>query len=363
MKINPMRKYALIIILVLHVQAFISPAQAGTGLCEAAGHFTTDATADWTKEQNVSGVTWPIPNPPTGGSYQISCDCTTGTKVNLFYFLTNAITATGQLSGYYHLNDSLDIKTEISNIPGSTGPVLVPSKIGSPIKDSSGSYSTDSNRGVCKDDPPEKRLPNVSIGADTTFTLYVSKPFLGELIIPDTTIAYLQAAWSSSSTYPKTFKNIAELHIQGRITVPQSCKINQGDVIQVNLGVISAAYFTTKDAMPEHYTPVNFDIVYDCGDMSDIKNSLYMEIEASDLASQYVLIARRRETDNVPDVGIRLVDITNTNVNVPFNPGSILIDSSGHGVTHMEAYPVNLTGGVLSPGYFKGTATITVIVK
>ena len=35
MKINPMRKYALIIILVLHVQAFISPAQAGTGLCEA----------------------------------------------------------------------------------------------------------------------------------------------------------------------------------------------------------------------------------------------------------------------------------------------------------------------------------------
>lgn len=76
-----------------------------------------------------------------------------------------------------------------------------------------------------------------------------------------------------------------------------------------------------------------------------------------------MLIARRRETDNVPVVGIRLVDITNTNVNVPFNPGSILIDSSGHGVTHMEAYPVNLTGGVLSPGYFKGTATITVIVK
>lgn len=363
MKINPIRKYALIIILILNVQTFISPAQAGTGLCEANGHFTTDASADWTKEQNISGVTWSVANSPTGGSYQITCDCATGTKVSLFYFLTSAITATGHLTGYYHLNDNLDIKTEISNIPGTTGPVTVPSKVNTSIKDGSGSFSTASNRGVCEGDPPEKHLPDVSTGADNTFTLYVSKPFLGELIIPDTPIAYLQAAWSTSSTPPKTFNNIAELHIQGRITVPQSCKINQGDVIQVNLGVISAAYFTTKDEMPEHYTPVNFDITYDCGDMSDIKNSLYMEIEASDLASQYVLIARRRETDNVPDVGIRLVDITKTNVNVPFNPGSILIDSSGRGVTHMEAYPVNLTGGVLSPGNFKGTATITVIVK
>lgn len=342
--------------------ASATSALAVTGTCAANGNYLTTVAGDWTKEQNVSGSTWPIPTPATGSVYQVDCSCPPGNKVNLYFSTTSAIPTTGQLSGYYRLNDSLDIKTEISDIPGA-GTVLVPTKIGSPIKDTTGSHSTITDNSVCDGDPPEKRMSAVAIGTNTTFTLYVRKPFLGEMVIPDTTIAYIQAAWSNTSTYPKTFATIAELHIQGRITVPQSCKINQGDVIQVNLGAIRGASFTTKNQMPEGYTPVNFDITYDCGDMSAVRNSLYMYIEGSDLASQYVLIARRRESDNVPDVGIRLVDITATNVDIPFNPGSLLMDSSGRGTTNMQAYPVNLTGGLLAPGRFKGTATITVVVK
>ena len=34
--------------------------------------------------------------------------------------------------------------------------------------------------------------------------------------------------------------------------------------------------FTTRNAMPDGFTPVDFDITYDCGDTSKIKNSLQM---------------------------------------------------------------------------------------
>ncbi|EMK5831551.1 fimbrial protein [Citrobacter sedlakii] len=362
LRVYSMRIYILSVITALIALASASPAQSATGICEANGNFMTDIATDWTKEQNVTASVWQIPSAARGSAYQLGCDCSANTKVNLYYSTVSAITTTGHLSGFYRLNDSLDIKTEINDIPNA-GTVLVPTKIGSPIKDTSGSYSTKTSNSVCNDDPAEQRSSAISFGMDTTFTLYVRKPFLGEMIIPDTLVAYIQAAWSSSSTYPKTFNNIAELHIQGRITVPQHCKINQGDVIQVNLGTISAAHFTIKDQMPEHYTPINFDITYDCGDMSGIKNSLYMYIEGSDLASQYVLVARRRESDNEPDVGIRLVDITTTNIDIPFNPGALLMDSSGSGTAHLQAYPVNLTGGTLAGGRFKGTATITVVVK
>jgi len=342
--------------------AYASTGHAATGVCQAQGNYLTTFIADWTEQQNASGSSWTIPASATGSSYQIACDCSPGTKVNLYYSTTSALTAAGYLSGFYRLNEHLDIKTEINAIPGA-GALPVPTPVGSPVKDTSGSYSINTANSVCQDDPADKRLSAVSSGSNTTFTLYVSKPFLGEMDIPDTLIAYLQAAWSSSSGYPKKLSNIAELHIQGRITVPQNCKINQGDVIQVNLGDISAAQFTMRDQMPEGYTPVSFDITYDCGATSGMKNSVYMFIEGADLASQYVLVARRREGDNVPDVGIRLVDVTSTQVDIPFNPGSILMDKSGHGSAHLLAYPVNLTGGVLAPGRFKGTATITVVVK
>lgn len=357
-----MRKSILILVIAFYTQFSTPSANAVAGTCEATGNYVQEINTDWTKEQNVTGATWPVVATVTGSNYQINCGCDAGTKVNLYYSTISALTTTGHLSGFYHLNNNLDIKTEINDIPG-TATVLVPTKIGSPIKDTTGSYSTKTTNSVCVNDPPEQRFPAVSIGANTTFTLYVSTPFLGEMIIPDTTIAYIQAAWSSTSTYPKTFATIAELHIQGRITVPQSCKINQGEVIQVNLGTISATHFMTKDRMPENYTPVSFDITYDCGDMSGIKNSLYMLIEGDDVASQYVMVARRRESDNVPDVGIRLVDITSGYIDIPINPGTILLNRSGVGATHMQAYPVNLTGGTLATGHFKGTATITLMIK
>ncbi|HFO5382992.1 TPA: fimbrial protein, partial [Escherichia coli] len=135
-------------------------------------------------------------------------------------------------------------------------------------------------------------------------------------------------------------------------------------VIKVNFGFINGQKFTTRNAMPDGFTPVDFDITYDCGDTSKIKNSLQMRIDGTTgVVDQYNLVARRRSSDNAPDVGIRIENLGGGVANIPFQNGILPVDPSGHGTVNMRAWPVNLVGGELETGKFQGTATITVIVR
>ena len=86
-----------------------------------------------------------------------------------------------------------------------------------------------------------------------------------------------------------------------------------------------------------------------------------MQIDSNDVVNQYTLVARRRETDNVPDVGIQMS--RDGSQMIPFTNGLLSLDSSGQGAISLEAWPINMVGGTLSPGKYSGTATITVIVK
>lgn len=340
----------------------IAPVYAASGSCAAAGHFKADVSSDWTQAQNVAGTSLELPTPLSGSAYQIDCDCSAGSRVALFYTVTSELLINGQLSGFYHLNDNLDIKTEVDDIPGATA-VLPTNR--DPLRES-GSYGISSEKdSVCTADPAENRAAPVTIGARTRFTLYVTKPFLGELVIPDTQIASVRAGWSTTTTSPSmnSLGNIAELRIRGSITVPQDCKINQGDVIQVDLGYINTSRFTTRNEMPDGYKPVNFDIHYDCGDTSSINNKMEMRIDGDDLLDQYTLVARRREADKTPDIGVRMARIDGTHINIPFTNGLIGIHPSGEGHISLEAWPINLLGGPPAPGKFSGTATITVLVK
>lgn len=341
--------------------ALFSPAgYAITGACSAKGSFSANVSSDWTQDQNVTGRTLQLPTPLTGNAYQIECTCEANTKVGLFYTVTSGLSQTGKVGGYYHLNNNLDIQTEVDDIPGVTGVTPLNTQA---IRESGAYQSGGSNGSVCAADPADTRAAPVTIGANTRLTFYVTKPFLGELVIPDTLVASVRAGWSTNTTPPSlsTLQDIAELRIQGSITVPQNCKINQGDIIRVDLGFINVSRFTTKDRMPDGYTPVKFEIRYDCGDTSEMGNDMEMQIDSNDVVNQYTLVARRRETDNVPDVGIQMS--RDGSQMIPFTNGLLSLDSSGQGAISLEAWPINMVGGTLSPGKYSGTATITVIVK
>ncbi|CAH3598382.1 TPA: fimbrial protein [Klebsiella oxytoca] len=340
-----------------------APARAAMGGCEAVGgpvNFTTSFANDWTKEQNVAGTLIDLTSGTTsGGSYKMVCDCPANTGVNLYYSTTTPLANSGY-SGFQKLNDSLDIKTVITDVPGVSA-LTVPTGVNSPVR-GDGSFQASKGNSVCSGDPEDQRAGAFTVGSNVSITFRVTQSFLGRMEIPSTHIATLQSAWSSSSSYAKfVYKDIADIYLQGSITVPQSCKINEGDVIRVDLGQISASKFTTKDHMPDGYTPVKFDIVYDCGDASLYQKSdtLELVVQGDDVVSQYVLAARRRESDNVADVGIMM----RQNVNIPMNGGSITLDKSAPGAVQLQAQPINLVGGVLQPGPFHGSVTLTATVR
>ncbi|EOI1393633.1 fimbrial protein [Klebsiella oxytoca] len=341
----------------------VAPARAAMGGCEAVGgpvNFTTSFANDWTKEQNVAGTLIDMTSGTTsGGSYKMVCDCPANTGVNLYYSATTPLASSGY-SGFQKLNDNLDIKTVITDVPGVSA-LTVPTGVNSPVR-GDGSFQASKGNSVCSGDPEDQRAGAFTVGSNVSITFRVTQSFLGRMEIPSTHIATLQSAWSSSSSYAKfVYKDIADIYLQGSITVPQSCKINEGDVIRVDLGQISASKFTTKDHMPDGYTPVKFDIVYDCGDASLYQKSdtLELVVQGDDVVSQYVLAARRRESDNVADVGIMM----RHNVNIPMNGGSITLDKSAPGAVQLQAQPINLVGGVLQPGPFHGSVTLTATVR
>ena len=88
-------------------------------------------------------------------------------------------------------------------------------------------------------------------------------------------------------------------------------------------------------------------------------DTLELVVQGDDVVSQYVLAARRRESDNVADVGIMM----RHNVNIPMNGGSITLDKSAPGAVQLQAQPINLVGGVLQPGPFHGSVTLTATVR
>jgi type 1 fimbria pilin len=263
-------------------------------------------------------------------NWQYACTCSAGKAVKLVYMVSPVLTTTGHQAGYYKLNDSLDIKTTLqtNDIPGLVTDQTVSVNTRFTQIKSNTVYSAATQTGVCQGDT--SRYGPVNIGANTTFTLYVTKPFLGSMTIPKTDIAVIKGAWVDGMGSPSTgdFHDLVKLSIQGNLTAPQSCKINQGDVIKVNFGFINGQKFTTRNAMPDGFTPVDFNITYDCGDTSKIKNSLQMRIDGTTgVVDQYNLVARRRSSDNAPDVGIRIENLGGGVANIPFQNGILPIEA------------------------------------
>ena len=92
-------------------------AQAAFGSCEANEVYSSDLSADWSEADNVVGHNSTSTAPVTGNSYQITCDCPKNTGVNPYYRADSLLPTQGQTTGYYKLNDSLDIRTRSETFP------------------------------------------------------------------------------------------------------------------------------------------------------------------------------------------------------------------------------------------------------
>lgn len=293
--------------------------------------------------------------------YQISCDCSdadaaSSSGVQLIYSLQTSLPA-GHGLNYYEINDHIDLMTQIT-IPNNSD-VTVPTL--NAVSDKT-LHRDRSNNGICKQQTTHDTL---TVGSKGKLSFYITTPFVGEIDIPRTEIARVYAsAATSAEKNPYLGTPVAILYLSGTLTVPQSCEINQGEIISVNFGAIQASKFVIRNNPPDNYSPVNFDIKYDCTQNGlpaiPAGNKLTMIIEGQDVQDQYYLVARRRPSDNKADIGIIVED---AGTFIPFTQGVLAMNQNGLGKVSLTAVPINLIGGELDTGEFEATATLKVDIR
>lgn len=195
------------------------------------------------------------------------------------------------------------------------------------------------------------------MGGAGLLSFVITKPFIGDSVIPPTLIAELYAS--------KTNKNygtmpISSVSIQGRITITQDCEIKPGTVLDVPFGEFpSSAFKNRQGQMPEGATEQEINLGFDCNNISDgIKVSLRIEgaVNAND--------SRAVDMGN-PDIGV-LVKDSSGKILVPndANSTTLLNLSSLDSKTHRDAairllaLPISTTGKAPKAGTFEGVTTI-----
>ncbi|SPL71303.1 fimbrial protein [Acinetobacter stercoris] len=203
------------------------------------------------------------------------------------------------------------------------------------------------------------RDPNVSTGepfgiwdSNFTFRIKVIKPFIDFIPIPKKTMftVYITTGAGEPLNIP-----VYRISYSGSITVPQSCKINTGDVLEINFGDIPAYAF--RQAGPGN-KPANVNkqvrtLAIQCNNI-EAQATLTLRLEA-EKANNDVMVS-----DN-PDIGFKLSD-QNDRVLLPNNINSVIpfnLHQQPANVT-IKAWPVSTTGNTPAIGPFRSRGYLRV---
>ncbi|WP_080971100.1 fimbrial protein [Burkholderia cepacia] len=188
------------------------------------------------------------------------------------------------------------------------------------------------------------------------FYLYIKKPFVGTVSIPQTTVTNLSLDTTENAGRGEV---AIKYTLQGTIVVPQSCTVNSGQVIDIDFGSIAASDFASGGAggMPTGFLPHSKSISVNCTGGVQSTASLTLRLEGAPASNTYPDALR---TSN-PDIGVQITDASNNhlkpndpNSKMPFN----LNDNQA--VVTIKAYPVSLTGNPPAAGTFTTVALLRV---
>ena len=274
----------------------------------------------------------------TGGTYQAKCDCDSASGVTYFKATIPGLVATQTRSGlnFYQLNKYLEIASELYIAGG------VNDYIPTPIHDK----SNQNNQGYACNTGGTI----FNTGSKGYISLYFTRPFVGQVMIPPTIILNVYGTRKTGS-YSGT--PLTQISMSGSVTVPQSCEINLGQPININFGDIAGNDFKTINQMPTGFTPHVVNMTVACTNISaGVKISLSFQ-GTKDIHDGTALAT----TNN--DIAVRIENITG--VKIPVLSGLLPVNlnySTQTGDTTMKIYPINTTGNLPTGGGFTATATI-----
>ncbi|HFZ8995709.1 TPA: fimbrial protein [Citrobacter freundii] len=187
--------------------------------------------------------------------------------------------------------------------------------------------------------------------SDLTLRLKILQPFVGQTVIPATTMF---TVYVTTSNLDKLTTPVYTISYGGTITVPQSCTVHNNQVISIDFGSILSQNFKTQGHMPDGFTPQVFNVPVQCsGGISEMANlKMYFQGTVDPDSSSAIA------SDN-KDIAIQFAD-TQGNVITP-NSGAIPFQLSNYEATvSFEAYPISATGKAPQEGVFHAQAYMVV---
>lgn len=321
----------------------VNVAQAATGWCtpdKATKDFSFSLNSTITSiADNQAGISKPrIYNWNLGGVVQSTCDCAALTQGNTFFkteIPNLAFDRTLNGLNYYAINKYLSVASELyiagnAKVYAATPFIDFDNQVSNYCAVSAG-YAT---------------------GSQGYVSLYFMRPFVGQVVIPPTIIlnAYGTKIRGSYSATPMT-----SVIMSGTVTVPQSCNINAGQVINIDFGKLQGKDIKTKGATADGFIPRNVDLTLACNNISDgIRISLSINGQAS--SGEPTALATSNK-----DIGIRILNATGEIISP--NTGELPVNmnySTQTGTSSMSVTPMNVTGEKPLVGQFTATATIKV---
>ncbi len=103
-------------------------------------------------------------------------------------------------------------------------------------------------------------------GANGYVSLYFTRPFVGQVVIPSTKILDLYGTKVSGSYGGMPMSSV---YMSGLVTVPQSCEINAGQVINVKFGNIMSNDIKNPGEIANGFTPKVVDMTLACNNISN----------------------------------------------------------------------------------------------
>lgn len=268
-------------------------------------------------------------------NYAANCDCTG--SANTFYkaVVPSNLTATRDYDGlhFYSINKYLEVATELY-VGGHLG-----KSVATPFPNVDNLFPS-ACRGVT----------NWISGANGFVSLYFTRPFVGQVVIPNTKILDL---YGTKVTGSYGGEPMSSVYMSGSVTVPQSCEINAGQVINVKFGNIMSNDIKDPGEIAKGFTPKVVDMTLAC---NNISNGVVVSLSFSGEPSGGDPTALK--TDN-NDIGVRVRD-ANNNIVPPVN-GNLPVTfdySSQTGTSSMSLAPMNVTGNAPAIGQFNAVATI-----
>ena len=287
--------------------------------------------------KNVAGYVFPSIEKSTGGDFSLTCKCTGTGQFSTHQWTTSNLPVSTVINGltYYKISDYLSASVEIwDTAMGSYYPT--------PWNDHYIPRSTM---------PCNSTMNNFDTGNKVRVSFRIDKPFVGVSVLNSVNV--LQLWYTVGSTFVEGAP-VANIIVNGTITVPQTCTINAGQIITVDFGDIWSGKFKTKGQKPEGVNARTVTFPVTCNGGVESTANLTVRFQSTPDANYPDAIS----SDN-PDVGVIITDTNGRTI----EPNTGLIPFSlenSQATVSFKAYPVSTTGKAPTEGKFTSLAYIRV---